>query len=392
MQSKIYYITRTFAPYQSGGGPLMRKGAVELLRQLGWNVVVVMPNYGGSSIVEESGIIQIPFQQIPVVLSVLERLGCLEDYLDSWVKRSLEYLKSKITRHDIVFATSGGELGTIKLGALLKDQLQCKLVVNFRDPLNYSKVHGLKVDRWFHVSREKQEAKYLSKSDLVLTSSESLKTSLCRKYPTLRIENNYFGFLKASTLRRGGNERTNKKLRIAYTGSMLSHVQAPEILYQVFQKMKNRDAVELFYIGNFASNRALLKIKDENVHFIKHLPHDEYQQFMIENVDVGAVTLARDYYGACVPSKIYEYINLGIPIIAGLPDGDARGIINDHGFGIAVHQDDILEMAHGIDRMCDEHFLASIRDNILRERLLWSMSSRINDVHQLLLDLSETAS
>ena len=50
MKTKIYYLTRTYYPYQKGGGPLMRMGAVKYLQELGWNVIVVMPNYGSNKI------------------------------------------------------------------------------------------------------------------------------------------------------------------------------------------------------------------------------------------------------------------------------------------------------------------------------------------------------
>ena len=46
MKNKIYYLTRSYSPYQKGGGPLMRRGAVKYLQDLGWDVTVVMPNYG----------------------------------------------------------------------------------------------------------------------------------------------------------------------------------------------------------------------------------------------------------------------------------------------------------------------------------------------------------
>ena len=63
------------------------------------------------------------------------------------------------------------------------------------------------------------------------------------------------------------------------------------------------------------------------------MPHNEFLKFMIENIDIGFVSLANDYLGACVPSKIYEYINLGLPIIGALPNGDGLDIINKNNYG-----------------------------------------------------------
>ena len=47
-------------------------------------------------------------------------------------------------------------------------------------------VHGLKVDNKIHVSREKEEKKYISNADLMITSSDFNKQSLVIKYPKLR--------------------------------------------------------------------------------------------------------------------------------------------------------------------------------------------------------------
>jgi len=52
------------------------------------------------------------------------------------------------------------------------------------------------------------------------------------------------------------------------------------------------------------------------------------------SIDVGSVSLFNDYLGACVASKIYEYINLEIPIISALPLDDGKDIINAIGYCI----------------------------------------------------------
>ena len=46
MKQKLYYLTRSYNPYQKSGGSLIRNGAVQYLEKLGWNVTVVLANYG----------------------------------------------------------------------------------------------------------------------------------------------------------------------------------------------------------------------------------------------------------------------------------------------------------------------------------------------------------
>ena len=87
IKGRIYYLTRSYAPYQKGGGPLMRTGAIKYLKELGWEVIVVLPNYTSKEYIIENNIIQIPFsiKYIQKLTSILERVGIYEDYLDKWV-------------------------------------------------------------------------------------------------------------------------------------------------------------------------------------------------------------------------------------------------------------------------------------------------------------------
>ena len=386
---KLYYLTRSYSPYQKGGGPLMRNGAVKYLQHLGWDIVVIMPNYNSHILNVEKNIIQIP-QTYNIKLALyLERIGLYEDYLDSWIKVAFKYLADKITKDDIIFATSGGELGMIKLGALLKNKIGCKLVVNFRDPLDYSLVNGLKLNNKFHVSREQKEKTYLNNTDLIITSSKINQYSLQNKYPILKekIINNYFGYIEKINLTQTKKENINK-LKIAYVGNM-GNLQKPEILYEIYKKI-NHSNIEIYFIGNININKKLLEIKktnDKNIKFIDFLPHNDFLNFMSKKIDIGFVSLTNDYLGACVPSKIYEYINLELPILGALPNGDGKDIINNYNYGIACKYDDIDGLSDAIVKFTDKIYLENIKLNIQKDKDKWFMKNRILEVDKILKEL-----
>ena len=368
----------------------MRSGAVSLLRQLGWDVTVVLPGRGIAKPTVENNVVQIPFNQNRRTASILERLGLYEDSLDRWVEQSFDYLKAEVKKEDILFATSGGDLGTIKLASLLKREVGCKFVINFRDPLNYSVVNGRRVDGKFHVSREKQMAKYVANADLVVTSSQYYANVLRREYPGLkeRIHNNYFGYIGQAELS-GRKKEDDGILKIAYAGNMW-RAQKPEVLYRAYERLKDKRGVQLYFIGNIAHNKTLQKIKasDPSVTFIDQMLHGEFLEFMAGHIDVGFVSLADEYFGACVPSKIYEYINLGLPMIGALPDGDAKEIINAKGYGIARDYRDIDGLAHAMERFRDRAFLEAARQKVLADREGWGMNVRIKELDALLKGLA----
>ncbi|AII13933.1 glycosyltransferase, family 1 [Campylobacter iguaniorum] len=397
IKPKIYYLTRSYHPYQKGGGPLMRNGAVKYLQELGYEVIVVMPNYNNRDFIIENNIWQIPFKgkYIQKLVSFLERIGFYEDYLDKWVCNAFEYLKDKVSQNDIVFATSGGELGTIKLGSILKNKFKiaqiyyksCRFIINLHDPIDYTLVHGKKLNTKFHISREAQEQKYLSNSDLIITSSKSNQTSLISKYPEFKdkIKCNYFGYIEKINIV-GNRYQKSNKLKIAYIGNM-SATQKPEILYQAYKRLSKKENIEIYFIGNYKNYKPLCNIYESNVHLIDFMPHKELLKFMTENIDIGFVSLANDYLGACVPSKIYEYINLELPMIGALPSGDGMEIINNNNYGIACKYYDTEGISDAILKFSDKLFLEKIRNNIIDDKHLWAMSLKIKEVDLLLKEL-----
>jgi len=371
---KIFFLTKVFSNKIKLGGELIRKKTVDILRKEHFDVVVVTPNYNKNSIDVFDSIIYIPFVHNTKIANIFQRLGVYEDYLDAWVKDSFHYLKNVISKEDIIFATAGGELGCIKLGSLLKKIINCKFVINFHDPVTYTFVNGLKCDNRFHVNtREKQEMKYLQNADLIITSSYVNQLSLQTKYPYLKekIKNCYFGYIKKINLK---NKIPFKKLRIAYSG-FFGKAQSPEILAKVAQDIEN---VDIFFLGEYIKYRPLKPFLNK-YNFVPYLPYDDYLKFMIENIDVGFVSLSNDYLGACVPSKIYEYINLGIPILGALPKGDASNIINNY-YGIACKYNDFAGLKISIEQLKDKKIYQKFKLNILKDKDSWAMEERMKEI------------
>ena len=377
----IYYITRSYSPPVTGG-TIIRKAQVDQLICHDYDVRIVTPNYATAEIVNNADFIKHPISKVALRLgSYLEKYGLYDDYLDQWVKKTSSHLLDKITPDDIVISTSGGELGCIKLGSIIKEKSKCKLIVNLHDPLDYSLVNARVLDNKYHVSREKQEKQYLQNADLIITSSQLNQKSLQTKYPELagRIVNNYFGYVEQIKIK---EKISSGKIRIAYGGVFLPE-QSPHILAEAASQY---DDIELIFIGNWEHYKPLKPYLD-HCRCIPPLGHAEYLRFMMENVDVGFVSLTSDYLGACVPSKLYEYINLGLPILGALPEGDAKDIINKSGYGIAVPYDDLSALRDAILAMKNPNAFQQYSTAVMRDRDSWAMEHRIKEVVTWLNDL-----
>lgn len=375
----IYFITRTFVEPENGKScVLLNNVYLDLLKQY-FHVVVVTPSYNAEDRLD-ADYIKIRHDS-RIIYPYMEKIGLMEDYLDTWVDKTLKVLLEKVHNEDIVFATSGGELACIKIGSIVARRKGCKFVVNFRDPIDYSYIDNRKTCGFFHVSRENNITNYLSNADLVITSSDKFKEVLEEKYAFLRgkLINNYYGYIDECTedinhskqlrMRKG----TGEKIRLVFGGSM-NKPQGAEIFIHM---LKKRNDIEIVYIGE--ANKKIKRAENmRNVTVLKSMSHDAYLQYVIENADIALVSLAAEPYKVCFPSKIFEYINLEIPILGALPDGDAKKVINEKGYGKAVEYGNIIGLDRSLEYILENY--ENIVKNIQRDKADWAMKKKINEV------------
>lgn len=367
------------------GGTIVRKKYVELLKQNGFDVEVLTVDYRNNSYYKTSidgiNVIYFPYTINLRIGMCLERIGVLEDYLDYWCRNVVTYLRTRVKSEDVLFCTSGGELASIKIGSILKKTNGCKFIINLHDPIVYTMVCGLKIDKKYHVSREDNEKKYIRHSDLIITSSNTLKKSLSYKYSNLNLKmvNGYFGYLEEYHVEK--RKKYDGILDIVYGGNF-GVLQKPEIFAEAALRMGD---IRVHFVGNSKEYAPLRKFRSEkNIHFYDYIQYREYCKFVSETVDCGCVSLTSDYLGACVPSKIYDFINLSVPIIACLPNGDAKFLIDRAGFGLTCLYNDIDGLCTILEKMKNKNILEQYKSNISVNRSKWSMEKRIEPIIKLI--------
>jgi len=384
---RIFFFTRSYPP-DKGGGVITRLKKIELLRKAGYKVVVVAPDYADSSTTVTEELIRIPYSSNKAKVKIdlwLENFGIYEDYLDNWVKKTFNLLKDIVTSSDILYCTSGGELGMIKLGFFLKKECNCKFVINFHDPINYTKVNGLtRKAPVFAVNRDSFEKKYIPFADLIITCSQTFNTSLKVKYPFLKnIKNSYHGYTNRSIIEIA-KKKYVKPLKILY-GGVFNQIQSPEILAEAILRTSNITGV---FIGDYMHYKPILEYKGvKQIELYSRMSQNDFQEKVKSEIDIGFFSLKGDYWGACVPSKLFEYINLGLPILASLPPGDASDIVNMYHYGIAIHYSNLDGLVDAIEYMSDIAVLNNFRENILADRYKWSFEATFSDVLKWISDL-----
>ena len=301
---RIYVLMATYSHLYSSGGTIA-KATYEILRKEGYDVKVISTT-DQNMLQCNDEVTYLPLGWKIRIGSLLTRIGMAEDYLDRWVSSGLEFFKKEnLTQEDLLIATSVGEIGTLKLASILKKLYNCKYIAHLHDPVKHAKMNGYKYDWKPHASREKTERNYLINADYVVTCCNTYLEALHKKYSFLsnRLVNAHFGWIESV-------EKSNRKaeniLRIAYGGNF-GWPQSPEILAKAVEGL---DGVEAVFIGKYQNYKPILRFTDKsNIRLIDRMSHRDYIIYMQTNVDVAFLSLSKEYFSACIPAKLYDYIN-----------------------------------------------------------------------------------
>jgi len=346
---------------------------VECLRGNGFNVQVVTPQYRAEAAPSGNSLsIRAPHGLFQAPLFVLEWAGVLQDYLDGWTARMGPLLARQVKPHDLLFATSGGELAMIKLGAFVKQRTGCRLVVNLHDPIMYTTVNGLRRNRLPAAARDKLESQLLAQADLIVTTTETLMKALTEKYPGLagKLMFTHLGYIRDVTPK---EPTPSTILRIGYGGNC-GRIQSPEILLKAIDGMKD---VEATYVGDYWKNPRLL-MAHRKCRLLPPMPHNEFAEFFMRNMDLSFVSLRHEYFGVCVPMKIFENIGMGVVTLGSLPGGDAVAIVNGKGYGRISGTGDVGGLVRAIEELRDPVVRNRHRARVLMDRQQWAMKVLIS--------------
>lgn len=131
-------------------------------------------------------------------------------------------------------------------------------------------------------------------------------------------------------------ENLDNKIVIGFAGN-IGRVQGLEEFIQYFTSSQNQDLV-FVVIGDGAMLKQLKDkyAKNSNIYFLGNKPRDEQSQFL-NSFDISLVTLAKGMYGLGVPSKSYNILKSGKPILyIGDPNSEIDLMVRKYNCGWSV--------------------------------------------------------
>ncbi|MGG5599561.1 glycosyltransferase family 4 protein [Myroides sp. C8-3] len=141
-----------------------------------------------------------------------------------------------------------------------------------------------------------------------------------------------------------GGFNFESKVIIGFAGNV-GRVQGLDLFINSFKKANNRN-ICFVVVGEGAQLDELKKISegDENIIFLGSKPREE-QSIFLNTFDIGLVTLAKGMYGLGVPSKSYNLLHLGKPILyIGDCDSEIDIMIKKHDCGWSFDWDNDNEL------------------------------------------------
>lgn len=161
----------------------------------------------------------------------------------------------------------------------------------------------------------------------------------------------------------------NNKFVVGYIGTHgLAH--ALEHVIYAAEILKGNDDIRFVFAGGGAAKEKLVELVKKkqlsNVVFIPRQPKENMPAIW-SLCDVSLISL-RDtpLFKTVIPSKIFESMGMGLPILAAIPEGEASEIIDSANAGIICKPEDSQKLAEEITKLTSsEHTLFEYQANSL---------------------------
>ena len=292
---------------------------------------------------------------------------------EGFLKRTLDYVSFMLSgslfglfekRPDVVVATSP-QFFTAVGGWMLSGLRRVPYVFELRDlwPASIVAVGAMKesrIIRWL----EKLELFLYRRADAIISVTESFKRDLVgRGIDGGKIEVILNGVdldryapVEHKDVELAQQHDLAGKFVIGYIGTHgMAH--ALDKVVEAADQLRDRDDVRFLMVGGGAVKaeveQRVSQLGLSNVVMISRQPK-EMMPRLWSLCDVALIPLRNTpVFETVIPSKMFEAMGMGIPILMSLPEGEATGIVKENDVGICVPPEDPSAMAVAVRNLVD---------------------------------------
>ena len=378
-KSKVYFLACAFPPF--GRGNSITNGCIANGLADDFDVeVICMEREDGLFLTyqQDSSLVEQLTSKLTVkyvkgsawfgVNELLYAVGLLPCYFANWAWSVWRQRRNLFREEGMILAVYP-VFSNLVLGYLLGRVYGFPLVVDFRDDFSGVMSKGWRrvLGPWYR----RMEAAILRQSGAVTVTTEALKDDLRSRHgipvEKVSVVSNIVPEVGAAD----DDRPQQRTLTVIYAGA-LSRIQRPEILLQAYGTLTKRLPetsqllrVEIYGPDNSYFSRKVRPHMVEGAVFGGFLPWQEVNA-RLAGADIGFLSLADSTYGYATPTKLFEYVELGLPVVGSLPQGAAREMIEENEIGLVADPGDIEGLAECLKRMSsDTLFREKCRANAL---------------------------
>ena len=179
-------------------------------------------------------------------------------------------------------------------------------------------------------------------------------------------------------------------IKIVYAGSFNFRIQ-PELVGKALKKLKKQRpniaaslVIDLYGPQGYYLWLFLKPYLNKNVRYEGYLPFDQLMK-ILPNYDMALTVNRAD---VAFPSKVYHYLNAGLPIFAITEHPELIHFVQDHSIGITSDNtiNDIAEKLS--DLAVSKDLILKWRENVLNIRDEFALEKQLKKFHDVLKDLS----
>ena len=151
------------------------------------------------------------------------------------------------------------------------------------------------------------------------------------------------------------NNEQKDKMVFAYIGT-LGISQNVNLIINVARNLLSNNNVHFFIVGDGSERDNILQsAKDlNNVKFFPLLSRSSILK-LYDSIDVGIVTLKNNtLFKGALPSKMFEYLAMGKPVVLNAPEGEASKLLVNHHCGIVTKPDDIDQFSSALIKYANQ--------------------------------------
>lgn len=285
---------------------------------------------------------RIPKERFRWFRSRLSQFIFIPDSKILWKKRALKKIDEIWKKYDgfnLVYATAPPYTDFL-IGQEVKKKYKIPLVIDYRDAWVDSPVLNFYPTPFHKQANIKKEKKVIKDSNIVLTTNRRVKELIISRYGNINYndvkifphgydsEDFEYALTKKLPL-------TNK-MRVTYSGSF--YTRNPKFYFQAIRKLLEKhpeikDKIEFCFLGLFTKEHVNIAKKYriyDNLNLPGYVNHHECIKYILSS-DVLFLLISRgENEDAAMPGKVGEYIGSKKNIIACIPDGVTKKILEKY--------------------------------------------------------------